>query len=71
MFKKLRYYKIIRELEVRLAEVQGRIDYYKADLIINRDDNDRAIYSAMKLAQYLNEKNLILSNLEYKRTQIK
>lgn len=71
MLNRLRYYKAIRKLEVRLAEVQGRIDYYKADLIINGDDNDIAICSAVKLAEYLNEKALLLSNLKYIKSKLR
>lgn len=71
MFKKLRNLKHlsdIKKIEVRLAEVQGRIDYYKSDLAVNGDDSNKVIYSAMKLAGYLNEKVELINVLEYKKS---
>ena len=59
--KKLR--KIVEKLEVGLAIVQGRIDYYEADLRLNWDDPDIAMSSAMELAWFYNKKMEIVNLL--------
>ena len=57
MIKKLRnrkYLKTIERIEVELSIIQGKIDYYEADLKINWDSPDVAIDSAIMLATYYN-----------------
>lgn len=74
MFKKLRnrkYIKEIRKIEVVLAIVQGRIDFYEADLRLNWDDPERAMYSGMMLGKYWNMKMELISTLQEISSKLK
>lgn len=59
MFKKLRnrkYLKEIEEIEVALAIIQGKIDYYEADVKLYWFNGDRCLCDGLKLAKYYNLK---------------